>query len=120
MGIIALAFVLVSCYSEDPTIAEVRVVTVNDSPVGGAEVRLFGRGTEGDAEAGNIRFDKTSFTGSNGIASFDFTPDFKSGQSGFAILDVEITAAFPDSTVFIEGIIRLQPEETTRRTFRIE
>lgn len=112
--------VMVSCYREEDTIAEIRVVTANDSPVPGAEVRLFGQGTLNSSDVGNVIIDTIGFTGSNGITAFDFTDSYKSGQSGFAILNVEITAEFPDSTVFLEGIIRVVEEETTRRTFRIQ
>lgn len=115
-----VAGTLESCYDEKDTIAEIRVVTSNDTAVPGAEVRIFGQGTETSGEVGNVTIDTVSFTGTDGIAEFDFSDQYKAGQSGFAILDVEITAEFPDSTVFLEGIIRVVEEETTRRTFRIE
>jgi hypothetical protein len=114
------ATVLESCFDEKDTIAEIRVITANDTAVPGAEVRIFGRATETSGEVGNVTIDTIAFTDTRGIAEFDFTERYKTGQSGFAILDVEITAEFPDSTVFLEGIIRVVEQETTRRTFTVE
>lgn len=114
------ATVLESCFDEKDTIAEIRVVTANDTAVPGAEVRIFGRATVTTGEVGNVTIDTIGFTNNRGIAEFDFSDQYKTGQSGFAILDVEITREFPDSTVFLQGIIRVVEQETTRRTFRIE
>jgi len=114
------ATVLESCYDEKDTIAEIRVVTANNTAVPGAEVRLFGQATQTSVEVGNVEIDTIEFTDNRGIAEFDFSERYQSGQSGFAILDVEITREFPDSTVFLQGIIRVVEQETTRRTFTIE
>jgi hypothetical protein len=120
IAVIAASSVLSSCYKTEDTIAEIEVVTANNSPVPGAEVRLFAQGTENTTEVGVIRVDTVEFTANNGVATFDFSDLYKSGQSGLFILNVEITREFPDSTVFLEGIIRVAEEETTRRTFKIQ
>lgn len=120
IALVTATSVLSSCYKTEDTIAEIEVVTANNSPVAGAEVRLFGQATQVTSDVGNIVIDTVEFTGSNGVARFDFTENFQSGQSGLFILNVEITREFPDSTVFIEGIIRVEEEKTTRRTFRIQ
>jgi hypothetical protein len=117
--VVGFSTILNSCYKEDDTIAEIRVVTANNAPVPGAEVRLFGQATQNTSDVGNIQIDVTDFTRSNGIAEFDFSEYYQTGQSGFAILNVEITREFPDSTVFLEGIIRVEEKTTTRRTFTI-
>jgi hypothetical protein len=109
-----------SCNPTEDTIAEVRVITANGTAVPGAEVRLFGQGTIDQTQVGNIRFDDVQFTNANGLAVFDYTDDFQPGQSGFAILNVEITKDFPDSTAFLEGIIRIVEEETNAKTFTLE
>ncbi len=109
-----------SCKKVEDTTAEVRVVTGNSTPVPGAEVRLFGEGTVDQTQVGNIRLDATEFTNSNGVALFDFTDMYAPGQSGFAILNVEITKAFPDSTVFREFIMKITEEEVNKRTFILE
>jgi len=115
---IALAVILITaCNKEEDTLAEVKVVTPNGSTVAGAEVRLFGQGTTNTTEVGEIRIDELEFTASNGIATYDFTDLYVPGQSGFAILNVEITKEYPDSTVFMEGIMKIEEEKTNRKTF---
>jgi hypothetical protein len=112
--------VFTSCNKEEDTLAEITVVTISGSRVEGAEVRLFGQGTIDQEEVGDIRIDRTRFTNANGIAEFDFTDLYEPGQSGFAILNVEITKEFPDSTSFLEGIVKIVEEETNRKTFVLE
>lgn len=112
IGIVAL-----SCNREEDTIAELIVVTPEGSRVPGAEVRMFGQGTIDDDQVGDIAIDRTQFTNSNGVAEFDFTDQYEPGQSGFAILDVEITFETPDSTAFVNGIMKIVEEETTTKTF---
>lgn len=115
--LLVIAFFSISCDNEEDTIAEIVVVTVEGSRVPGADVRLFGQGTEDDVEAGDIAIDVIRITNSNGVAEFDFTDDYQPGQSGFAILNVEITFETPDSTSFVEGIIKVVEEETTTKRF---
>jgi hypothetical protein len=114
------AIALNSCNPTEDTMAEVRVITANGTAVPGAEVRLFGQGTIDQTQVGNIRIDDIQFTNANGLAVFDFTDLYQPGQSGFAILNVEITKDFPDSTAFLEGIMRIVEEETNKKTFTLE
>lgn len=114
------AIALNSCNPTEDTMAEVRVITANGTAVPGAEVRLFGQGTIDQTQVGNIRIDEIQFTNANGLAVFDFTDLYQPGQSGFAILNVEITKDFPDSTAFLEGIMRIVEEETNKKTFTLE
>ncbi|NEN25275.1 hypothetical protein G3O08_17395 [Cryomorpha ignava] len=117
---IALAVLLVTaCNKEEDTLAEVKVITPNGSTVAGAEVRLFGQGTTNATEVGEIRIDVVEFTSSNGLAKFDFTDLYVPGQSGFAILNVEITKEYPDSTVYMEGIIKIVEEQNNQKTFTL-
>jgi len=115
--LLVFAILSISCDREEDTIAEIVVVTLEGSRVPGADVRLFGQGTEEDVEAGDIAIDEMRITNANGIAEFDFTDDYQPGQSGFAILNVEITFETPDSTSFLEGIIKVVEEETTTKQF---
>lgn len=114
------AIALNSCNPTEDTMAEVRVITANGTAVPGAEVRLFGQGTIDQTQVGNIRIDEIEFTDANGLAVFDFSDLYQPGQSGFAILNVEITKDFPDSTAFLEGIMRVVEEETNKKTFTLE
>ena len=106
-----------ACNKEKDTIAEVKVVTPNGSVVAGAEVRMYGQSTTPNVDVGDIRIDKTGHTAGNGIVKFDFTDLYVQGQSGFAILDVDITKVYPDSTVFMQGIMKIVEEETNQKTF---
>jgi hypothetical protein len=115
--ILLLGIVTMSCNPEEDTIAEIIVVTPEGSRVPGAEVRMFGQGTIDDDQVGDIAIDRILFTNSNGVAEFDYTEQYEPGQSGFAILDVEITFETPDSTSFVNGIMKVVEEETTSKTF---
>jgi hypothetical protein len=115
--LILLGFTAISCNPEEDTIAEIIVVTPEGSRVAGAEVRMFGQGTIDDDQVGDIAIDRTQFTNSNGVAIFDYTDQYEPGQSGFAILDVEITFETPDSTASVNGIMKVVEEETTAKTF---
>lgn len=114
-----IAFFASSCNKEEDTIAQIRVITTSGAAVSGAEVRVFGQGTVDQEQVGDIRIDETVYTLGNGIAEFDFTDLYVQGQSGFAILDVEITKEYPDSTSFLAGIIKVVEEETTTKTFTL-
>ena len=114
---VLIGVITMSCNREEDTIAEIIVVTPEGSRVAGAEVRMFGQGTIDDAAVGDIAIDRTQFTNSNGVAEFDYTDEYEPGQSGFAILDVEITFETPDSTAFVNGIMKVVEEETTAKTF---
>ncbi len=116
----ASLLMLTSCNKEEDTLAEIKVITQSGAPVIGAQVRIFAQGTVDQTEVGEIRFDQTDFTNSSGVVTFDFTEDYKQGQSGFAVLNLEITKEFPDSTAFLEGIMKIVEEETNRKTFIIE
>ena len=115
--IVLLGIIAMSCNPEEDTIAEIIVVTSEGSRVPGAEVRMFGQGTIDDDQVGDIAIDRILFTNSNGVAEFDYTEQYEPGQSGFAILDVEITFETPDSTSFVNGIMKVVEEETTSKTF---
>lgn len=121
--ILVLATTFYSCEDEEPTIAEITVVTPSGSRVEGAQVRLYGQGTLDDkdtAGVGDIRIDETRYTGSNGIAAFDFSRFYEPGQSGFAILDVDIVKEYPDSTAGVQGLIKIEEEKVNRKTFILE
>jgi hypothetical protein len=115
-----MVFAGTACNKEEPTLAEIKVTTRSGAPVPGAQVRIFAQGTIDQTQLGAIRFDRTAFSSNAGLVTFDFTNDYKRGQSGFAILNVEITKVFPDSTAFLEGIMKIKEEEVNRKTFILE
>ena len=112
-----LIIALPACNKEKDTTAEVKVVLPNGSPVPGAEVRMFGQGTIDQEDVGDIRINRKGYTASNGIITFDFTDLYVPGQSGFAILNVEISKAYPDSTSTLEGIMQVVEEQKNQKTF---
>jgi hypothetical protein len=120
IAISLLMTLFTGCNNEEDTIAEITVVTEAGTRVPGAEVRLFGQSTDNNVEVGDIRIDESGFTANNGIVRFDFTELYVPGQSGFAILNIEITKEYPDSTLFFEGLMEIVEEETNRRTFVID
>ena len=115
----SFGFTIMSCEKEKDTTAQVRVITASGTPVAGAEVRMFGQGTVDQETVGDILIDKTQFTANNGYTTFDFTDLYNPGQSGFATLNVEITKDFPDSTAFLEGIMKVVEETANEKTFVI-
>lgn len=115
--LLILGIAIISCKEDKETIAQVIVVSQGGTRVPGAEVRMFGQGTVDDDQVGDIAIDRTLFTNSNGVAEFDYSDQYQPGQSGFAILDVEITFETPDSTAFVNGIMKVVEEETTAKTF---
>lgn len=112
-----LIIALTACNKEKDTVAEVKVVLPNGSAVAGAEVRMFGQGTIDQEDVGDIRINRKGFTSSNGIISFDFSDLYVPGQSGFAILNVEISKVYPDSTSTLEGIMQIVEEQKNQKTF---
>lgn len=114
-----LIIALPACNKVKDTTAEVKVVLPNGSVVPGAEVRIFGQGTIDQQDVGDIRIDRKGFTASNGIIAFDFTDLYVPGQSGFAILNVEITKDYPDSTSYLEGIMQIVEEKNNQKTFTL-
>lgn len=115
-----IAFFSSGCQKEEDTIVRIKVVSEEGSTVAGAEVRVFGQGTVDQEQVGDIRIDRTLFTAGNGIAEFDFTDLYVPGQSGFAILNVEVTKEAPSTTLYVEGVVNVTEEETTDKTFILE
>ena len=119
LPLVILMFVF-SCKKTKDTTAKVKVVSESGLPIAGASIRLFGEGTidpDPNQTVGDILLDKTKQTDSKGEAFFDYTEYYKSGQSGFAILNVEIEKIFPDSISTLEGIIKIEEETENTKTF---
>jgi|SRR5690554_5502148 len=108
-----------ACNKEKDTIAEVKVVTPNGTAIAGAKVRMYGQSTTQNVDVGDIRIDREGYTAGNGTVKFDFTDLYVKGQSGFAILDVDIEKAYPDSIVTMSGIMKIVEEEVNRKTFTL-
>jgi len=93
-----------SCYKKKDTIANITVLNVNNEPMSNLEVRLF-YGTSADS----ARIDEVATTGGGGTASFNFNELYKSGQAGFAVLDIYIGGN-------VVGIIKIEEETISEET----
>ena len=100
-----MVFSFTSCYKKKDTIANVTVILIErHGPWEGAEVRLF-YGTSADS----ARIDKIATTGGGGTATFNFNELYKSGQAGFAVLDIYVQG-------ILVGIIKIEEEKTSEET----
>lgn len=100
-----------SCYKPDQTIAIIRVLDNNtNEPIENISVRLFFDNSNG---ANIPRYDVFKTTSSNGVASFDFSNEYKDGQGGFAVLDIEIDSVFM-------GVINIVEMTTTEKVIYIQ
>ena len=101
-----------SCNKELPTIAKIRVFDTAGNVVPNAMVRLFPEPSINPHPT--IIIDDTLWTDFDGIAEFDYTESFNLGQAGFAVLDIEVALLKEneDDSLYGEGIIKIQPEET--------
>ncbi len=111
VAIIALLFSVTSCYKKKDTIATITVVDASSNPVGGQEVRLA-YDTAGTQDPAIVRIDQTATSDASGIASFNFNDLYKSGQAGFAVLDIYVNGV-------IVGIVKVEEETTSEETVTI-
>ena len=96
-----------SCYKKKNTIAIITVLdSTNESPVNGATVRLF---YEDPTGTNDTEIDVQDETGEDGSVSFDFSDNYKDGQAGFAVLDIEVNGGF-------EGVVQIKEMENNEKT----
>lgn len=106
-SLLVTVFAFSSCYKKKDTIAKVTVMNASNVPVGGAEVRLF-YGVSADS----ARLDQTGTTDAAGLATFNYNEFYKSGQAGFAVLDIYVGGV-------VVGIIKIEEETTSEETVTI-
>lgn len=119
LGFIGLMFVSLalfpSCRKEGETVARIMVVDTAGDPFPNAMVRLYPSPTID--EHGAIIIDDTSFTEVDGYAVFDFSDSYNLGQAGVFVLDIEVRSG---DTLYGEGIIKIEQEETSEETVIIQ
>ena len=99
-----------SCYKADQTIAIIKVLDNNtNEPIENISVRIFFDNSTG---ANVPLYDITKNTLTNGTTSFDFSQDYKDGQGGFAVLDIEVNSIFV-------GVINIVEMSTTEKVIYI-
>lgn len=106
--VLTLVFSVSSCYRKKDTIAKVTVLDSSNAAVADAEVRLYYGVTTDSA-----RIDETATTNASGIATYNFNDLYKSGQAGFAVLDIYVNGV-------ISGIIKIEEETTSEETVIIQ
>jgi len=111
IGLISIMTMITSCYKEKETTAVVTVLDVAEAPVPGAEVKLYYKYAS-DSLGTDLRLDKTATTDASGKANFNYTDEFKSGQAGLSVLDIEVDGA-------ILGIIKIEEEVQNEETVNI-
>jgi len=117
-----LTLTLGACNKTEDTTAEVFVQNATGAPVPGARVRLFGESSLEDQEVGEIILDDTRYTDAEGRAFFDYTDYFEAGQSGFAVLTIEIEKDLPppEEDLFLESIMKIEEETNNVETYTLE
>lgn len=116
MGLIFVSLALFpSCRKEGETVARIMVVDTAGDPFSNAMVRLYPSPTID--EHGAIVIDDTSFTEVDGYAVFDFSDSYNLGQAGVFVLDIEVRSG---DTLYGEGIIKIEQEETSEETVIIQ
>ncbi len=111
IGLVTIMTMLSSCYKEKETTAVITVLDAANAPVPGAEVKLYYKYAS-DSLGTDLRLDKTATTDASGKANFNYTDEFKSGQAGLSVLDIEVDGA-------ILGIIKIEEEQQNEETVNI-
>lgn len=109
-----LLVVVSSCVKIKPTIAVIYVRNPNGSLSVGADVRLYGQPVSTSTSNANqeLRIDVLKKTDSEGKAYFDLSEFYKAGQTGMAILNVDVQNGGAVSTGYIQIIEQESNEET--------
>ena len=96
------------CYKEKPTIAAVKLLRASDSVVvSGKQLRLY--------YTGGDRIDTVITTNTQGYAEVNFSDFFKVGQTGFAVLDIDMVLG--DSVIEPKiGVIKVEQEKKSQQT----
>ena len=99
---------LFSCIKkEKPTIVLVNVRQSNGAIVENVNVRLFGIPNNSTIQ-GSLAIDLHATTNSDGVASFDLSSFYNTGQTGFAILNIYAEK----QGLYSEGYIEVEGEKT--------
>ncbi len=112
LAIILMAFN--ACVKIEPTIAVIYVKNADGTLSDGAQVRLYGQPVSvTTANASQpLQIDILKQTDNEGKAYFDLSNFYKAGQTGVAILNVDIQKAGQVATGFIQ-IVEQQSNEKT-------
>lgn len=105
---------LMGCRKKEDTIAIIHVRNSANEAVSMAQVVLYGQSTTG--QASSVTVYDTTFTDSNGDATFNYNEVYQLGQAGVAVLNI---TASKDGAVG-QGIIKVEQETTSEETVFIQ
>lgn len=120
LSILAVAAIAITaCKDKEPTIAKITVKDVNNKIVSGVTVILEGESTENPPKP--VERIDTAKTDLFGIATFDYTEDYKLGQAGFAVLNIRAKAVDGSGTNLEgSGTIKIESETINEETVYIQ
>lgn len=113
-GLISTTAFVSSCNKKKDTIAKIYVrYSSTNQPVQGCEVRLKGISTENRQP--DVILDMVTETNAAGEAIFNFNKEYKKGQAGVAVLEIEAKK----NGLSKKGIIKVEEETTSEETIFI-
>jgi hypothetical protein len=107
-------FIATGCRKKKDTIANIYVKDAANLPVEGCKVILKGVSTTNNAA--NVVLYDTAYSDADGIASFNFNDEYKLGQAGVAVLNIDAKKNGLKGT----GIIKIEEEVTNEETVFIQ
>jgi hypothetical protein len=118
---IVLAQTFTSCRKKKDTIAHIYVRDEAGNPVEDATVVLLGTSTgepfgTPEGTQGLVTLKDTVLTNSSGLAVFNLSDVYQSGQAGVAILDIDAFKLNRSG----EGIIKIEPETISEQSVVIQ
>lgn len=108
------ALLTTGCRKKKDTIAKIYVRDAANNPVAACQVVLKGVSTTNNAA--NVTLYDTTETNASGEAIFDFNDEYKLGQAGVAVLNIEAKK----NGLTGQGIIKIEEETTSEETVFIQ
>lgn len=100
-----------ACEKEEPTTAKIVVVDEDGKRISDAVVKMFSE-PDNSAENRVQRFDFTSTTDASGEVVFDLSDKTMPGQTGFAVLDLTVSASIEGVPYEGIGIVKIIEHES--------
>jgi hypothetical protein len=116
LSLLTVTSVLIAtgCRKKKDTIANIYVKDAANQPVEGCKVILKGVSTTNNPA--NVTLYDTAYSDADGIASFNFNEEYKLGQAGVAVLNIDARKNGLKGT----GIIKIEEEVTNEETVFIQ
>ncbi len=108
------ALLTTGCRKKKDTIAKIYVRDATNNPVAACQVVLKGVSTTNNSA--NVTLYDTTETNASGEAIFDFNDEYKLGQAGVAVLNIEAKK----NGLVGQGIIKIEEETTSEETVFIQ